>query len=219
MKRGLFKTNDEKISPLPYKIFTCSFDESKILKGIMLLYLDGKGFDLDPTYSTGRIWEDLPQPKLKFDIEPQIKGVKKADACNLPLKNESIKNILFDPPFIIRKSQVNTGIISNRFGVFPTSKELWEFYEKAMKEFWRILKVGGILVFKCQDTISSTIQFWSSHRIMDIAESIGYDQLDLFVLGRNPNNVLWGPNIVRQQHARKNHCFFFVFQAILAAIL
>jgi len=214
MKRGLFKTDDESISPLPYKIMTCTFDEDKILKGIMLLYTGGKAFDLDPTYSTGRFWKGLPQPKLKFDLNPQIKGVEKAEANNLPLKNESVRSIMFDPPFLVqfRKSGISSGIICKRFSAYPSIEKLWEFYEKSMKEFWRILKIGGILVFKCQDQISTSIQLWSSHKIMDVAESIGYYQLDLFILGRRPDNVLWGPNIIRQQHARKNHCFFFVFQ-------
>ena len=47
------------------------------------------------------------------------------------------------------------GIIKERFGYYRNVPELLTFYNEALLEFYRILEVDGILIFKCQDTIES----------------------------------------------------------------
>ncbi len=188
-----------------------TYNEKDIIRWIMLLHNGGKPFDIDPTYSTGRFWTDIPGPRLKFDINPQAEGVIEADARAIPLPDSSVKSIMFDPPFIVAMptGKGEQGIISSRFGYFKNIPELWKFYKDAMKEFKRILQPNGILCFKCQDTIDSGKQYMSHFEIMKYAEELGYYCKDLFVLGRA--NVLWSPNMKNQQHARKNHCYFLVF--------
>ena len=129
-----------------------SFDEKEIIRWIMLLHNNGQSFHLDPTYSTGRFWKGLPQPKLKFDIRPQVEGVIPARAEQLPLASESINSIMFDPPFLMKGTDDRelTGILEKRFSGYKTQKELFGFYKLALLEFWRILVRGGVLAFKCQ---------------------------------------------------------------------
>lgn len=189
-------------------VFSLSFDQTKILKDIMQLYNDGEPFDVDCTYSSGSFYRELPQPRLKFDIAPQGEDVIEASADKLPLENNSIGSLIFDPPFIPSISNV-PGKIKKRFSSFKSLPEMWGLYELAMKEFWRVLKPNGILVIKCQDTVSSGENHFSHFEIEKYAREIGFVELDLFVLGNNHTMISSTWKV--QRHARKNHSFFIVF--------
>ncbi len=190
---------------------TVNTSDQDIIRAIIKLHNNGEDFDVDPTYSTGRFWQGLTPPALKFDITPQAEGVVQASADTLPLGNESVKSIMFDPPFVIRESgKSHTGKIANRFSAFRTVRDLWEFYDCALEEFYRILKWGGIVAFKCQDTISGGEQYMSHYEIMKKAESLKFHCKDTFIL-YNPN-VLFSPNMANQQHARKTHSYYLVFE-------
>lgn len=190
-------------------VTTLDFDERKIIKSIIKLYNNGRPFDVDPTYSKGVFWEGLPQPVHKFDINPQVEGVTQGDARSLPLGNESVSSVMFDPPFVVAPSAA-PGIIRDRFSCYANVKELWTFYRAALTEFVRVLRPAGIIAFKCQDMVSSGRNHWSHIEIMKMALTLELDAVDLFVLGRH--NVLWSPNMKNQKHARKNHSFYWVFR-------
>jgi len=192
-------------------IATVSGDQTKILANIMVLYCPD-GFELDPTYSKGVFYKDILEPKYKFDLNPQLPGVEQCDCRSLPFPDASISNIVFDPPFVAGLGKEGKpGIIRTRFGSFKNiQKELWGFYEESLKEFYRILKDGGILVFKCQDTISGGLQYLSHVEIVNQAVSGGFYPLDLFILVAASR--LMSPNMAVQQHARKFHSYFLVFR-------
>ena len=198
-------------------INSLSFDQQQIIQNIISLYIPSGKIDLDPTYSKGIFYKNspFPAPKLKFDLYPQAEEVIQADCRKLPLENESINSIMFDPPFLATtgpslNSNQNNNLINKRFGVYPNEKELHQMYWDALKEFWRILSPGGILIFKCQDKISSGKQYMTHSYIMNMAEEIGFYSLDLFVLGVESRLVAdWQRN---QKHARKFHSYFWVFQ-------
>lgn len=191
-------------------IKSTSYSQEEILKWIIQLYCPD-GFDLDPTYSKGVFYRNIPEPRLKFDLNPQIEGVQQADCTALPLETRSLKSIVFDPPFVaaIPKKEA-TGIITTRFGYYRNIQTaLWGMYHKALQEFYRILKLDGILVFKCQDTIDSGKQYLSHVEIINVAVRLGFYPRDLFVL--LAKHRLMSPNMRKQQHARKFHSYFLVF--------
>ena len=70
------------------------------ISNIMRLYEIDK-FDLDCTYSRGNFWKGLPDPTYKTDLYPHYENVLKADSENLPFESESMKAIMYDPPFVI----------------------------------------------------------------------------------------------------------------------
>lgn len=117
---------------------------------------------------------------------------------------------MFDPPFIPSISPNNAGIIKARFTSIASLDELWAFYYSSMLEFWRILRPSGILVFKCQDGVSSGKNWFSHFQIEKYARELGYEQIDLFVLGNK--RVLISSTWKRQMHARKSHSYFLVFR-------
>lgn len=171
-------------------IKSISYSQEEIIQWIMDLYCPN-GFELDPTYSKGYFYKKLPEPKLKFDIEPQVEGVEQADCQNLPIRPDSVNSIMFDPPFVAGFSNKSDGgIIRKRFGSYKTIQhELWTMYRNALKEFYRILRPNGILVFKCQDVIDSSKQYLSHVEIINYAVSLGFYPKDLFVfLAKKPFN-------------------------------
>lgn len=189
-----------------------SFNQEEIIKWIIQLYCPD-GFELDPTYSVGNFYKKISKPKYKFDIAPQLKEVKQANCTKLPLKDNSIKSIMFDPPFIagIPTKTAKKSIIGSRFGTYKSIQRkdgLWEMYRKALKEFYRILKSDGVLVIKCQDTISEGNQFLSHVELINYAYCLGFYPKDIFILLASSRIIRSYP---KQKHARKYHSYFLVF--------
>ena len=195
-------------------IKSISYSQDEILKNIMKLYVPS-GFELDPTYSTGGFYKKIKQPIYKFDIAPVKKDVIAADSRALPIKNAVIESIIFDPPFLATKGNVEnskkkSNVIIKRFGYYKDMKLLWDYYNKSLKEFYRILKDNGVLVCKIQDSISSGKQYLSHIELINQAVKIGFYPKDVFVL--MSKNVILSPKHNKQQHARKFHSYFVVFK-------
>jgi len=188
-----------------------AYDDETIIRAIMRLFLDGRPFDADVTYSTGRFWRNLPEPSLKFDIVPQAAGVVQADARALPLASSSLDSIMFDPPFIVRyRTAPETSAIAQRFGGYYDFADLWTFYADALREFARVLRVGGIVAFKCQDIVSGMKNYMTHAVVIMLAQMEGFYVRDLFI--RVNNNVMWSPNMRSQRHARKIHSYYVVLE-------
>lgn len=195
-----------------------SYDQSEIIANILRLHVKEHKIDCDCTYSKGNFYKDtgIAAPKYKFDIEPQTEGVKFGDSRALYLEDASISCMMFDPPFLAAtgvslKSKTENNIIAKRFGVYPSEKELHQFYIDSMKESYRVLKDKGILIFKCQDKISSGKQYMTHCFIHDEAVKIGFYPKDLFVLLAKSRLVAdW--QAANQKNARKYHSYFWVFE-------
>ena len=195
-----------------------SYSQEEIINWILKLHCKTHKIDCDPTYSKGNFYKktNIEEPKYKFDILPQTADTIKADARNLPLDNNSLDCIMFDPPFLATTGKSLTednenNIINKRFGVFPTEQELHKFYVEAMQEFYRILRDDGILIFKCQDKISSGKQYLSHYFIIQEAIKLGYYPKDFFVLLAK-NRIVADWQLKNQKNARKFHSYFIVFQ-------
>jgi hypothetical protein len=191
-------------------IKSISYDQSEILNNIIKLYCPD-GFDLDPTFSKGNFYKKVPKPKFFSDINPQIKDTIKADCRYLPFVYNSLKAINFDPPFLntqpVHETAIND-IIHKRFGFINGIDNLWELYRNSLDEFYRILEPNGVLVFKCQDIISSAKQYLNHVEIINYAYKIGFYPKDIFILLAE-NRIISGKHS-KQQHCRKYHSYFLV---------
>lgn len=174
--------------------------------------------DCDPTYSIGNFYKNtgIEEPIYKFDIKPQIEGVEFGDSRDLPLTDSSINCIMFDPPFLAttgKSLEKDDGhnIINKRFGVYPSEQELHQFYIDTLKECYRVLNDKGILIFKCQDKVSSGKQYMSHCFIHDEAVKVGFYPKDLFILLAK-NRLVADWQLKSQKNARKFHSYFWVFE-------
>ena len=195
-----------------------NYDQHQIIKDILKLHCT-TDIELDATYSTGNFYKKgIKEPKHKFDIDPRKEGVVQADARNLPIESESISTIMYDPPFLSTRgksladgAKKESNKTVRRFGWYPTEKELFDFYKDSLKEAYRILKKGGILIVKLQDKVSSGKQYMSHVYVINMAEKLGFYTKDLFVLlAKNRMTPQW--QIDNQRHSRKYHSYFLVFQ-------
>ena len=195
-----------------------SYDQSEIIKWILDLHVSQHYIDCDPTYSKGNFYNNtgIAHPKYRYDILPQCEGVEYGDSRNLPLASESINCMMFDPPFLATTGKSlstddDSNKINKRFGVYPSEKELHQFYIDSLKESYRVLAENGILIFKCQDKISSGKQYMSHVFIMNEAVKIGFYPKDLFILLAK-NRLVADWQAKNQKNARKYHSYFWVFE-------
>jgi hypothetical protein len=192
-------------------IKSLSYSQDEILESIKTLYCPN-GFEVDLTYGNGGFWKTLERPKYCFDKEVLADFVIEADSTNIPLPNDSVSSVVFDPPFLtyINKGREHNSIMGKRFGGYWTYDELRDHYTKTINECSRILKKKGILVFKCQDIIHNH-KFHPTHLgVMISAEVLGFDTKDIFVLGathKMPVNTKG-----KQQHARVYQSYFLVLE-------
>ena len=190
-------------------ISTIGYDEQEMIRDILYLHARGKHIDCDPTYSIGNFYKNgVPKPKYKFDKFPQLPDVIEATADNLPMENESCEVIMFDPPFILGDAEREQDIIGDRFTRFKEFSDLQAMYSASLKEFARVLKQGGIIIFKCQDTISGGKNHFTHCWTMYEAIQQGFYPKDMFILFAK-NRLNDGRE---QQHGRKYHCYYWVFE-------
>ena len=222
-------------------IRSIGYNQHEILYNIMQMHNDGIPFDCDPTYSIGNFYGkfnitkvngetieiEIPAPKYKFDVCPQVEGVEKIEPLGkLPLEDNSIDSICIDLPFVIscgpsmntpdvdeNGKKAKNNLISRRFASYYPVAELLKSYKHFLKESYRVLKEDGILVWKTQGTISGSKFLVSPYYSRLIAESIGFDSLDEFIL--LAKNRLVSGKINKQQHARSFHSYFLVFKKSL----
>lgn len=195
-------------------IKSISYDQNEILQWIIKLYIPAGRFDADATFSTGGFYTAIPPPSLCFDICPSSPNIIRADCRHLPLEDGSIHSLVLDPPFLAttgKSLETDIGnIINRRFSVCQSEQDLALLYEDAIREAYRVLADHGILIFKCQDKVSSGKQHMMHCHIYTWAKSIGFEALDLFVLLAKSRLVAdWQRN---QKHARKFHSYFWVFR-------
>lgn len=222
-------------------IKSIGYDQHEILYNIMQMHNGGKPFDCDMTYSIGNFYGkfnvkdsngeireiNIPAPKYKYDVCPQVDGVEKIEPLGpLPLEDESIDSIVIDLPFVIscgpsmntpdydeNGNKVRNNLISRRFACYYPVAQLLESYKHWIEEAYRVLKPCGIMTFKTQATITGSKLLHTPYYSRLIAESIGFDSYDEFIL--LAKNRLVSGKVKEQQHARSFHSYFLVFKKSL----
>lgn len=195
-------------------------EQEDIINNILFLHSPNKRIDVDVTYSKGVFYKSgkVAEPTHKFDLMPQTEDTIQADSRDLPLEDESVETIMFDPPFIIagesykNNTDSNSSKIAKRFSAYKNFDELKEHYYNSLSEFYRILKKGGIVIFKCQNTVSGGKQLFSHYFILKSALDIGFYPKDEFVLLSKSKMTSFGGRWKRQQHAMKHHSYFLVLK-------
>ncbi len=199
-------------------------NEQELLKALIEIHLQGEKIELDPMYFKGGFYKNgVEKPDECFDINPEIAVVSGsedadreinspilADARNLHwFEDGFFNNMILDPPFMFGIHGKTKNYYSSRtHGILKDFNDLKELYLGILKEAYRLLKKGGILIFKCQD-FTDSFSFFTHILVYKLAREIGFYAKDLAILVK-PNKV-YNPNLT-QRHLRKIHTYFWVFQ-------
>lgn len=200
-------------------IRSVSYDQTEILQAIMQLCAINT-FCADISYGNGKFYEKLPQPLLKFDISPQVEGVISASSTALPVESASLNSLVFDPPFLtyVRAAREGNGsmVMAKRFGGYWRYDDLEAHYKGTLVEAARVLRSGGIMVFKCQDIIHNHKMHCTHANVIKWAEDV-FRLRDLFILAakhRMPIPQQEGAAPKVQRHARIHHSYFLVLERL-----
>lgn len=193
-------------------IKSISYDQHEIIRNIINLHCPD-GIECDLTYGNGSFYKEfIPRPPLCYDIQPLYDFVKEGDSTNINQLDDSIKSIMVDPPFLtyIKKGREHNSIMGKRFSGYYTYEELSFHYHSTLKEVERVLKKGGVLIFKCQDIIHNH-KFLCTHlNVITWALQCNLKLIDLFVLCAKNRIPIY--TVKTQQHARVFHSYFLVFK-------
>lgn len=88
------------------------------------------------------------QPNRKFSIDPD----EVQDFRDLPYGDEEFNLVVFDPPHAMRENGMEDlkGYVTKSYGAL--NAETWQSdLQTGFEELWRVLKPGGVLVFKFAD--------------------------------------------------------------------
>jgi hypothetical protein len=126
------------------------------------------------------------------------------------LEPEHLDSVVIDLPFIIRKSSSNPSIMDQRYKSFQDVKELEDAYKETMSLAERLLKHGGILIVKTQDTSHGKKQIWVHQIVERLAEQLNFSIEDIFI--NISSHPMAQANFSVVGHARKYHSYFYVFR-------
>lgn len=169
-------------------------------------YLEGKV--LDPTYGEGVFWTKYtPWNLTASDLKGDGVVVLAHDFTNLPHPDGTFDVVVFDPPYKLNGTPSKG---DERYGVDvkATWQERMQLCRVGATECARVLRVGGFLLWKCQDQVSSGAVRWQTIDFTHHAESLGLTLVDRFDrLGGRPQ-----PGKRRQLHAHGRPSTLLVFQ-------
>jgi len=172
----------------------------------------------DPTFGNGVFWQQVDRSQytvLATDLKAD--GV---DLRSLPYADESLDMVVNDPPYRYT-TEKNTrhedtpghgkvdGLYNLQAAKLTNTKAVLDLYFAGMTEAKRVLKPGGFLVVKCQDTVQDGKNIWVHNILMDKAEELGFACRDVLIVA--PPSVIktrWD----RQRHLRKAHSYFVIFR-------
>lgn len=196
------------------------YNQDEILKSILSLN-NLSGFDADVTYGNGSFYKNIPEPKCKCDISPQLPGVIECDSANLDwCKDNQLGSVVFDPPFLtyVRAAREGNGnmVMAKRFGGYWRYDELENHYKSTINEAARVLKKKGLMIFKCQDIIHNHKMHCTHLNVINWSSGL-FRLKDLFILPAKSRMAIpqqEGTKKKVQKHARIFHSYFLVLEKL-----
>jgi DNA modification methylase len=172
----------------------------------------------DPTFGSGTFWALVDRSRYRvFATDLKADGV---DLRSLPYADASADMLVNDPPYrytparnIRHEDLPGHGRVDGQYNLqaagLTNTQAVLDLYYAGMTEAQRVLKPGGFLVVKCQDTVQDGRNIWVHLLLMRRAEESGFACRDLVVITtKSPTKTRWD----RQRHLRKAHSYFLVFR-------
>lgn len=210
---------------------------ANVFEQILALHVPKGSLVADVTWGKGTFWKNTSpsdyrvlasdiSAKMKLGELPLVEIRDGVDCRDLPYDDESLDCVVLDPPYMEGLYRKDTSHLAGsgthsafrrHYSDGTTTKggPKWhdavvDLYMKAGVEAFRVLRHKGMLIVKCQDEVSANKQRLTHVEIITGFESLGFYTKDLFVVVRTNRAGL--SRLKKQEHARKNHSYFLIFQ-------
>ena len=190
-----------------------AFDNPTMFARIIDLYARPGMVIADVTYDKGVFWRAIDTSLYETRFTDLTMGV---DVRNLPYDSDSIDMVVFDPPYRYMAAKTRGGglqmLNNNDYNLSSLStgtrmKDVLNLYQEGIEESARVLRRGGFLVVKCQDSSGEGTQFWTHTLIMGYLQHVGCEVVDLaVVVNSSPPPTRWKI----QRSFKKGHSYFIV---------
>ena len=200
-------------------------NNADVFPQILKLHVPTGSIIADVTYGKGAFWRRVRTEDYVLHASDIADGT---DCRKLPYDDDSLDCVVLDPPYMegfYRKNesekagagthQAFRDHYSNGSEEPVSNGAKWhgavlDMYKQSGSESYRVLRKKGILIVKCQDEVSANRQHLTHVEIINEYARMGFYCKDLFVVVR-PNKP-GVSRIKKQNHARKNHSYFLVFE-------
>lgn len=166
---------------------------------------------IDPTFGRGVFWSKVDRSLYDVRCTDLTDGV---DCRALPYPDSSADMVVLDPPYRYTpaKNKAHPALdapYALQASAPTRTQGVIEVYVAGMAEAKRVLRHGGFLVVKCQDTVQDGKQIWVHVLLMHAAEELGFACRDLAVVApKSVTRSRWE----KQRHLRRAHSNFLVFR-------
>lgn len=186
------------------------------LPDILNLYALAGQTIFDVTWGKGAMWKKVEAGKYRVRASDLRKPDTLPDwvrwgGCNdftrLPCRATVCDVLLLDPPYMAGK-QTHESLAEAYANNNDSHDAVIRLYMGGFLEAWRVLRLGGRIIVKCQDEMSGGFQQFSHCELLDILKMMGFEILDLFVLVNETTKLMSCHEF--QRTARKNHSYWIV---------
>ena len=169
---------------------------------IMRLYCPPPAYVLDVTYDRGVFWQNIDEATYHLE-----RNVKKYDFAEVPFNDQTFDVVVFDPPYRMSGTLTDHPTTQRYGNENQNYKRVPLYYENAVREAHRVLKMGGILIAKMQDQVVSGQIYFQTNQMMLWAKDFKRMVDEVHVV----NNSRPQPPGRREVHIRRMHSTFQVW--------
>ena len=167
----------------------------------------------DVTFGKGVFWKLIDTRQFDF-LGSDINGDIRYDFNDLPFEDNSVDVVVFDPPYRYSPTKgITRAGFEDRYKIKSTAPKNVQGVVKMYKDFIdrsSYLKVGGIMIIKCQDTVQDGNQHWVHMEIADHLARSAFILEDIAIVVTSTKNVRWK----QQYHLDKAHSYFLVAKKV-----
>lgn len=187
-----------------------------VFRKVLALYVPEFSVIADLTYGKGVFWKKVDMNRytvLPSDLYPKSIIVLRMDARKTSYEDETLDAVVIDPPYGNMSTKTRTDHLEERYNLasLKTPAALYEWYAACIDEAFRILRMKGILIVKCQDFVDGGKPHWIAEDIWLYAIRAGASAEGKINMVPPAKPRIRHPDRP-QQHERKNHSTFWVFR-------